>query len=438
MKCLPPDYQEQRGDSVLLVWGDLPFWLVVDRPAAAFISRLAGGEAPAAALAASGGSAREGASVLAQLRRAGVIGARRPREAPPRLESLSVNVTNRCNLACPFCYNAGRETPDELSAAELVGALEGLRPFAARGALLALLGGEPLLEPEKTLALARWARRHRLQSIVSTNGLLVDERFARQAAALGLHCQVSLDGATAETHEAMRGPGTFAAALRAVEVLLAAGAATLVSLVFHAGNAAEVPQFLRLARELGVQEARFIPVKRVGGGGGCAAPDLAAMIRQVVALLQQEPTLGRLLGRDYVSILAGTCRSCTPRGGCGTASQTLLLDADGTIYPCPNLARPQFAGGRVGEAPVRQIWRRSPALSAVRAQARTAGRHGCAGCFLRNWCLGGCRGEAFAVSGDLQARSPACAEHRAAILEMFWTLSAHHALLETVRSGRAD
>lgn len=433
MRFLAPDYREERGERVLLVWGNLPFWLVGDKPAARLIDLLAQGQPLAAALRASGGTGREAATVLGRLRQAGVLGSRRRHPPKERIESISLNVTNRCNLNCTFCYNAGRVSDGELSAEKMIGGLEGLRSFIAPGAMLALLGGEPLLEKEKTLALGRWARRRKLRAIVSTNGLLVDGDFARAAAAAGMDCQVSLDGATAEAHEAVRGPDTFARAVTAVETLVGAGAQTLLSMVVHAGNAAEIPDFLRLSRRLKVSEARFIPVKRLGGGGSFAPPDLAALCQQLVRLVRDEPQLGTLLGRDCVSILAQTCQTCSPRGGCGTGSQTLLLDADGSIYPCPNLAQPQFAAGNVMTARPADLWRHSEALVNVRALVRFGPGHACGECFLRHWCLGGCRGETYALTGDLSARSPACEANRAALLEMFWTLSSHPGLLQPGR-----
>jgi radical SAM protein with 4Fe4S-binding SPASM domain len=427
VRALPPDYCERRGERVLLVWGDFPHWMVVDRDADRFIGQLARGEVAAA-------SGRDAAEVLAALRQAGVVGSRRAKPPRERIESLSVNVTNRCNLRCRFCYNADRaEARPELPAEAMIAALESVRRWTAEGAALALLGGEPLLEPEKTLALAAWGRKRGLRAIVSTNGLLVDEAFARSAAGMGLDVQVSIDGASPETHEAIRGTGTFGQAIRAVQTLVACGAHTIISLVFHAGNAREIPAYLRLARSLGAQEARFIPIKQVGAGAAFSSADLAGVIRLVRETLLAEPRLRGSLGRDYFSILAQTCQSCALRQGCGTGSQTLVLDAGGTVYPCPNLAQREFAAGNVGETSLRDIWLQSPVLREVRSRARvTAPGHACAECFVRHWCLGGCRGEAYAGTGRLEAPSVTCKQNRASVLEMMWTLAAHPELL---RSG---
>ncbi|MFW5867498.1 MAG: radical SAM protein [Armatimonadota bacterium] len=427
MTALAPDHRERRGDSVLLVWGDLPWWTVVDCDADRFIARLVEGESPAKALdrlSHRTGIERDAASVVQALKRAGVIGRKRNRAPKTRIESISVNVTNRCNLNCTFCYNRDHEDHgNELSSDEMIEALEGIRRWTVRGAPLAMLGGEPLMAPERTLALGEWARKRGMTPILSTNGTLVTAEFARRAAEIGIECQVSIDGAKAETHDAVRGEGTFERAVEGVGMFRDAGAHTIISMVFHAENVGEIPDYLRMARELSVDEARFIPVKALAGGGDFRLPDLAEVVRTITDLVSAEPDLGSLLGRDYVSILAQTCRSCALRQGCGTASQTLLLDADGTVYPCINLSQPEMAFGNIREQSLRQIWQGGGRLAEIREAVALESRERCRECWARYWCMGGCRGETYANTGKLDAPSVTCAQNRTAIIETFWAVS---------------
>ncbi len=427
MTARAPDYRGRRGESVLLAWADPPWWMIVDRDADRFIAALVEGDSPARALdhlPIRPGMERAAASIVQSLRRAGVMGERRPKPPKQRIESISINVTNRCNLNCTFCYNRDHEDRgDELSAEEMIEALEGVRKLIVPGAPLAMLGGEPLMAPERTLALAEWARRRKLTPLLSTNGTLVTAEFARRAAEIGIECQVSIDGASAETHDAVRGAGTFEAAVAGVEAFRDAGAHTIISMVFHAGNVGEIAEYLRMARELRVDEARFIPVKALAGGGDFAPPDLAEVVRTVAELVSREPELGSLLGRDYVSILAQTCRSCALRDGCGTGSQTFLLDADGTVYPCINLAQPEMAFGNIRERQLRRIWQGGGRVAEVREAVALESRATCSECWARHWCMGGCRGETYANTGRLDAPSVTCAQNRAAIIETFWAIN---------------
>ncbi len=431
MTVPPPDIRERRGDRVLLVWGDAPWWTVVDPQADRFIAALAAGKSTSAALAELTGGradlavAQAAAAIVARLKQAGVTASRPRRPARERIESIAVNVTNRCPLRCAFCYNQPEQHSGrpELSGAELAAALDGLRRYTVPGALLAILGGEPLVRPDDTLALARWGQRRGLRPLVSTNGLLVDDGFAQAAADCGLEVQVSIDGPDAAGHEAVRGPGSFARAVAGVERLVAAGVHTIISMVVHAGNLDQLGDYMRLAQRLGAAEARCIAVRQMGPGQAFAPPRPLELLRALWQVADADPAHAALLGRDFASIFAVTCHGCAPRRSCGTGSQTLLLDADGTIYPCPNFVGPAFAAGNVRDQSPARLWRRSAALAEVRAKTALSARRPCAGCWARHWCLGGCAGESHAVHGDFGRPGVGCAGMKEAVREMFWRLA---------------
>ena len=124
------------------------------------------------------------------------------------------------------------------------------------------------------------------------------------------------------------------------------------------------------------------------------------------------------------------------RTSCGTGMETLLLDADGTLYPCLNTNRPEFAFGNVREVGFEfgRAWRTSPMLERIRRETSVeAVESACADCVVKYWCLGGCHGETYAAGGSLNARSPDCAELRSAVTEMMWTLSSRPGWIREVR-----
>ena len=108
------------------------------------------------------------------------------------------DLTAKCNLACRHCVvSAGAASREELSLAECCHLVDDLR---AAGVPMAILsGGEPLLHPD-FFAIAEYAERCGLVLQVATNATLITEAEAQRLAALGIQAQVSLDGATPETH----------------------------------------------------------------------------------------------------------------------------------------------------------------------------------------------------------------------------------------------
>ncbi|MGB2755896.1 MAG: radical SAM protein [Phycisphaerae bacterium] len=436
--CPPPDLVETRAGRTLHVWGDVPYWLVADKELTDALAVLQH-EQPlrTAAETLAVRSKRSARNVLKDLRpilrslyKAGVLrkNGRTARRHPPRqarLEVVCINLTNRCNLRCIFCFNDASRTQagDELSADEILRFLKDLRPYLARRPMLAFMGGEPLLARNRLLAVARGAGR-RWEKLVSTNGLLVDDAFAIAARTAGLEVQVSIDGAQASSHDRVRGKETFSRATDAVGRLAGAGVHTIISMVAHRDNQGEIGAYLDLALRLGASEARVIPLKRVGAGrdAGLQMPDFRRILLDTVAAVREWPERQRLLGRDYLCLLAQTCAHSYRRTTCGTASQTILLDADGTVYPCQNHCAPELAAGNIRRERFRDLWK-GEALSRLRDMYHVDRRAACAECPVRYWCMGGCRGEAYSVSGRFDAPSATCEMNRDAILEVLWLLA---------------
>ncbi|MCK9298854.1 MAG: radical SAM protein, partial [Methanoculleus sp.] len=121
------------------------------------------------------------------------------------------NITNRCNLLCSHCYiraGPGQERENELTTKEGLHLIDDLA--AMRVPLLLFSGGEPLIR-EDFWELAGHAKERGLVTALSTNGTLITPAVARRLRDTGVeYAGVSLDGATAETHDGMRNvPGSF-------------------------------------------------------------------------------------------------------------------------------------------------------------------------------------------------------------------------------------
>ncbi len=102
------------------------------------------------------------------------------------------------------------------------------------------------------------------------------------------------------------------------------------------------------------------------------------------------------------------------------------------MYACPSLAAPELAVGDFTREPAGRLWRDGEELARLRPKLGLAARAAtCGACVVRHWCLGGCRAEAYALTGDLTAPPPNCGESREAVLEMFWALGACPQLLRT-------
>lgn len=433
-----PDLVDRRGDRLLLVWGGLAQWLVVDEELRSLLTLFDGRRDLPSVIAAHAQAwhkpaqqvAAELGPVVQELRRRRILSPRdavpAPRARPePRLANLTCNLTNACNLRCRFCYTRDHRSPEvpiELLMDRIAEGKELLAPEAS----FILLGGEPTLRPERLLtAIERAEAIFRQPVLVSTNGTLLTDELIERLAARRVEVQVSLDGPTAELHDAVRGEGVFAQATRAIERLARAGVPTIVSMVFLRSSPPLFEPMLDLAQRLGAREARFIPMRRIGAGLGCSAdaPELLPALETLLEVLARRPELGRLLGRDYFSVQVALARFAGSRDGCGLGTDVGFIDADGTFYPCPNHCTPAMACGNLADSTLADLFLRSKVMTRLREVCRVENYPACRACPFRHWCAGECRGEAVAVSGDLTAPPPGCAGLQQVFRRILWLLT---------------
>src|SRR5437763_10081428 len=135
---------------------------------------------------------------------------------------LTWELTYACNLACVHCLSSsGRRDPRELSTDEckaLIDEFERMQIFYVN-----IGGGEPTVRPD-FWELVDYATAHHVGVKFSTNGIKITPEIAERLAASDyVDVQISLDGATEDVNDAVRGPGSYRTALRAMENLAEAG-----------------------------------------------------------------------------------------------------------------------------------------------------------------------------------------------------------------------
>src|ERR1700678_3534370 len=160
---------------------------------------------------------------------------------------LTWELTYACNLACVHCLSSsGRRDPRELSTAEckaVIDELEKMQVFYVN-----VGGGEPTVRPD-FWELVDYATAHHVGVKFSTNGVkITSEAAARLAGSDYVDVQISLDGATPEVNDAVRGAGSYATALRAMDNLAAAGFVGFkISVVVTTHNIDQLDTFKALA-----------------------------------------------------------------------------------------------------------------------------------------------------------------------------------------------
>src|ERR1700733_2533838 len=164
---------------------------------------------------------------------------------------LTWELTYACNLSCVHCLSSsGRRDPAELSTAEckrVIDELERMQVFYVN-----IGGGEPTVRSD-FWELVDYATAHHVGVKFSTNGLKISPAVAaRLAGSDYIDVQISLDGATAEVNDAVRGAGSYEMALRAMQHLADAGFAGFkISVVMTRHNVGQLDAFQAIADRFG-------------------------------------------------------------------------------------------------------------------------------------------------------------------------------------------
>ncbi|MDN7013006.1 radical SAM protein [Methanoculleus sp. FWC-SCC3] len=348
------------------------------------------------------------------------------------------NITNRCNLLCSHCYiraGPGERRENELTTEEGLGLIDDLA--AMRVPLLLFSGGEPLVR-EDFWDLAGHAKDRGLTTALSTNGTLITPAVARRLRDLGVeYAGVSLDGATARTHDRIRNvPGSFDLAVSALENCKAAGLKCGVRVTATRENRTEIPALIDLSLEVGAE--RFCVYWLVPSGrGGEGYDGLQLRSREVADLLDLlfekahdvDPGVMEFLTvdapQDTIYLLKKLQEEDLPRYesmctllarsgvGCSAGDRVANIDPSGAVYPCQFAQMDELKVGNIREKPFSTIWNdpENRILADFRRKKDLVGGS-CGRCSYRDRCGGGCRIRAFADTGDLWAEDTLCPVRR--------------------------
>ncbi len=166
---------------------------------------------------------------------------------------LTWELTYACNLSCVHCLSSsGRRDPRELTTAECMAVIDELQRMQVF--YVNIGGGEPTVRPD-FWALVDYATGHDVGVKFSTNGVKITPEIARRLAGHDyVDVQISLDGATPEVNDAVRGRGSYDVALRAMRNLADAGFAGFkISVVMTRHNVGQLDAFKAIADRFGAQ-----------------------------------------------------------------------------------------------------------------------------------------------------------------------------------------
>ncbi|GHF69544.1 pyrroloquinoline quinone biosynthesis protein E [Amycolatopsis bartoniae] len=318
---------------------------------------------------------------------------------------LVAELTYRCPLACAYCSNPVELSRyrDELSTGQWQRVL-------AEAAGLGVLqchfsGGEPLLRRDLADLVAS-AHDLGLYTNLVTSAVGLSRPRAEQLHAAGLdHVQISLQADEPALSDRIAGTASFARKIEAARVVKELGWPLTLNVVLHRGNIGRIPEIVACAQELAADRLELANTQYYGW----AWRNRAALLPSRAQLDHAEEELRaaragagldiRYVLPDYYSRYPKPCM-----GGWG--ARQLIVTPGGDVLPCLAAHTLGLPRASVHEAALAAIWAESPVFQRFRGTSWMPDP--CRGCERREIDFGGCRCQAFQLTGDAARADPVC------------------------------
>ncbi|WP_028659285.1 mycofactocin radical SAM maturase [Nocardioides insulae] len=320
---------------------------------------------------------------------------------------LTWELTYACNLECAHCLSSsGRRDPRELSTEQCEAVIDELQRMQVF--YVNIGGGEPTVRPD-FWHLVEYAVAHDVGVKFSTNGVrLTPERAAWLAATDYVDVQISLDGATAEVNDHVRGPGSYDTAIAALRNLHEAGFRDAkLSVVCTRQNIGQLDEFKAIADQYGA--TLRLTRLRPSGRGADVWDELHPLPEQQRVLYDWLVAHGEgVLTGDSFFHLAPFGEKLPGLNLCGAGRVVCLIDPIGDVYACPFAIHDEFlAGNLLTDGGFQRVWQNSELFAELR-EPQTGGA--CSSCQFFDSCRGGCMAAKFFTGLPLDGPDPECVQ----------------------------
>lgn len=311
------------------------------------------------------------------------------------LKSITIDLTYRCNLRCKHCYLGDKNNEEEMSTYTVFSLIDQFQKMG--GKVLVISGGEPLLRSDFRDVLF-YACNKGLSVKVGTNGLLLNNELSRLFLSLGVGVQISLEGSTANVHDAVRGKGTFAKTIECLDLLKKVGMddITLATTVMKY-NLDDIPNIMKLADEYSIKNYRLLPLRRLGRANqnwieinaDITYHDYERLFQYIFYdACQRFPSLKVSSGLEGVVL---SPKKIAEDGFWCPIGRNLVVTPAGECYPCVKLQSKKYYLGSIYEKSLSEILNSKVLIDLVHTiRKRRFLIKKCQECIWRNFCQSGC------------------------------------------------
>ncbi|MBO7402044.1 MAG: radical SAM protein [Lachnospiraceae bacterium] len=336
-----------------------------------------------------------------------------------RLRHCVWEITLGCCFSCKYCGSGvnGQKRENELTTEECINVAEQLKNLGCRR--VSLIGGEVFMRKDWDTVVEALTSRGIVTCII-TNGFLFREEHINRLKELNIESvAVSLDGPR-DVHDKYRQEGSYDRAVRAIEMLTAAGIHVSVITTLNHENAARLEDFFEIVKDFNIfawQLQACSPMGNAAKAGIDFAFDFAKVIQFVEDHMYSVPfamgvahNIGYYTGND--NRVRGVRTGGAPFGGCTAGLTGIGIDSVGNVRGCESMYDDEFIEGNLREKTLAEIWDDPDAFAYNRKFKPELLTGKCSTCEMGKYCAGGCRSYNYFVHGKIY-ESPACARIKA-------------------------
>jgi pyrroloquinoline quinone biosynthesis protein E len=332
-----------------------------------------------------------------------------PTQVPPPLWLLA-EITYKCPLHCVFCYNPLNYAADrrELTTDEWKDVLRQARKLGA--AQLGFSGGEPLVRDDLEELIGE-AHQLGFYTNLITSGIGLTEARISKMKELGLdHIQLSFQDSTKEMNDFLSSTKTFDLKNRVAKLIKKYDYPMVLNVVLHRFNLDDIGRIIEMAVEMEVEYLELANTQYYGWGmvnRDQLIPTREQLVRAEAVVNEYRAKLGNKIKLlfvvpDYFEERPKACMN-------GWGSVFLAVAADGSALPChaaKSLPGLQFPN--VTETTLKDIWYNSDAFNRYRGYGWM--KEPCRSCPEKEKDFGGCRCQAYALTGEAENADPVCSK----------------------------
>lgn len=322
---------------------------------------------------------------------------------------VTIELTERCNASCVHCYYSAKNTQSEVAEISAHDFSRFVRPFISKlGSIhVGLTGGEPTISKDIISIVSDLLDMPIKTLMLYSNGLSLPieliELAQREKERIGI--QISLDGATEKTNDALRGKGTFNKVMSTLQLLQESRCVRVwVKMTITPNNYSEYSLFHDLVKSYGFQPS-ISTYKRIGRGRDLFSYD---EVQQVLIEIQRKhlSPLFNISPCDNPHLVfcnlacgLGRKKSCVISPTLDLLDCVSMRHSLGNLKTNPDLALKSYA----------ELY--FPSVEEIPS---------CRECEVRYACIGGCRSIAYSLNGDILDRQPYCSLYRELYRMMIW------------------